>query len=102
MSFEEGVVHVRGQLGRDGLWTPLAKTAAALREVVLMPGLAGLLRERRERAFARGHATPESFIFASRVGTPLHYRNIARRGLDPAMEAAGLVGEGRPASAGTI
>jgi integrase len=96
VDFEAGVVRVRGQLSWDGVWSSFAKTDAGLREVVLMPALARLLRERRERAFAAGHAKPESFVFASRVGSGLHYRNVARRGLDPAMEAAELNGEGRP------
>ena len=50
-----------------------------------------LLREHRERAFARGHAKPEDFVFASQTGGAMHYRNVARRGLDPAAERAKLI-----------
>jgi integrase len=95
LDLEAGVIRVRGQLGRDGEWSPFAKTQAGLREVVLMPALGRLLREQRERAFGLGYARPEHYVFASSVGTPLHFRNVARRALDPAMDAAGLTGEGR-------
>lgn len=96
VDFDEGVVRVRGQLGRDGVWSPFAKTDAGLRDVVLMPALGRLLRGRRASAFATGHARPEDFVFASSVGSGLHYRNVARRGLDPAMRDAQLDGDGRP------
>ncbi len=62
----------------------------------LMPALARLLKAHRERAFARGFARPSDYVFASSVGTPLHYRNVSKRGLDEAVARAGLDKEGRP------
>jgi integrase len=32
----------------------------------------------------------EDFVFCTSLGTPLGHRNLARRGLEPALEAAGL------------
>jgi integrase len=88
------VVRVRHQLGRDGeLARP--KTPQATRDVVLAPQLARMLREQRQAALTLGRARPEDFVFASRAGTPMHYRNVVRRGLDEAREAAGLAAEPR-------
>jgi hypothetical protein len=87
------VLRVRKQLDRNGKRVA-PKTAHALRDVELFPSLVKLLREHRERAFARGHAKPEDFVFASRTGGPMHYRNVARRGLDPAAEKAKLIPSG--------
>jgi integrase len=39
---------------------------------------------------------PGDPVFCSTAGTPLHYRNVVRRGLDKAIEAVGLNEEGRP------
>ena len=63
--------------------------------MLLIPSLARILREHKARAFAVGRAKPEDFVFASSTGTPLHYRNVVRRGLDKAVEAAGLGADGR-------
>lgn len=35
-------------------------------------------------------------MFASATGTPLHYRNVTRRGLEAAVERAALNVEGKP------
>jgi integrase len=84
-----GVLRVRRQLDRTGrLVEP--KTQAAKREVPFPPVLGRMLAEHRERAFARGHAKPSDPVFASEVGTPLGRRGIVRRGLEPALRAAGL------------
>jgi integrase len=61
-----------------------------------MPSLVRILREHKERAFAAGVARPEHFVFASLAGGPLHYRNVVRRGLDKAVETAGLAEGGKP------
>ena len=74
----------------------MPKTSRAVRDVELMPALVRLLRGHKARAFKAGRARHEAFVFCSQVGTPLQHRNVARRMLDPAMEAAKLVGEGRP------
>jgi integrase len=48
------------------------------------------LRAHRERQLASGFASPESFVFTTRTGSPLGHRNVARQALDPALERAGL------------
>jgi Phage integrase family len=45
----------------------------------------------REAAFAVRMAKATDYVFASETGTPLHYRNVVRRGLDKAAEDAGLI-----------
>lgn len=84
-----GVIRVGCQLDRRGnLVEP--KTAAARREVPIPPSLGHMLGEHRQKAFARGLAKPADFVFASESGGPMHHRNIVRRGLDKAIEGAGL------------
>jgi integrase len=87
MDFGAGVLHVRYQLDRGGQRVA-PKTPQALREVILMPTLATVLKTHKEKAFGRGFARPSDPVFASEVGTPMNYRNIVKRGLDPALEAA--------------
>jgi integrase len=52
-----------------------------------MPALVRRLEE--HRAGSRFTA-PDDFVFASQRGTPLHWRNVARRALQPALKDAGL------------
>jgi integrase len=49
--------------------------------------LAAILLEHKA---ASGHSQPGDFVFCTKAGTPLHYRNIVRRGLEKATEAAGI------------
>jgi integrase len=92
VDFAAGTLHVRHQLGRDGeLARP--KTPQATREVVLAPELARVLRDHRQQALMLGRARREDFVFVSSAGTPMHYRNVVRRGLDEARKAAGLAPE---------
>ncbi len=63
------------------------KTPQAVRDVVLMPALGRLLAAEKLRRGRVGETDP---VFASRVGTPLHFRNVSRRGLDEAVAAAGI------------
>jgi integrase len=51
------------------------------------PSLAKLLAAHR---LASTHSAEMDFVFASSAGTPLAVRNIIRRGLEPALTAAGL------------
>jgi integrase len=86
IDFEGGVIKVRSALDRAGKLVP-PKTRNARRDVVLVPGLARALATHRvESRFA----SEEDFVFASQVGTPLHWRNVARRALQPALKDAGL------------
>jgi integrase len=81
-----GVLRVRWQRDQDGrLAEP--KTANARREVVLSPGLVSTLRLHKA---ASGHSQEADFVFASLAGTPLAHRNVVRRGLEKATEAAGV------------
>jgi integrase len=90
IDLEAGFLRVSKQLDRHGnLVAP--KTAQAIREVGLMPTLVRALQAHRRLAFAYGRAKPTDYAFASDAGTPLHYRNVVRRGLDKAAEAAGLI-----------
>jgi integrase len=92
IDFEAGLIHVRHQLDRDGQRVK-PKTPQAVRSVVLMPALARILLEHRLASPFKAEDDP---VFASSVGTPLHYRNVSGRGLDVALEQAGLSGGSRP------
>jgi integrase len=72
------------------------KTKTARRVIPVPPTLAGHLREHRERALALGQAAPGDFVFRSADGGPMSHRDIVRKGLDQAVEAASLDGAGRP------
>jgi len=86
VDFDDGVVKVRRSLDRQGQRQE-PKTRQAVRDVVLMPALGRALDEHRSRS---AFAAPDDFVFSSRLGTPLHWRNIARRALQPALKNAGL------------
>ena len=86
IDFDEELIRVRSALDRHGNDVP-PKTEHAVRDVILIPALADLLREHRETSAFKGS---EDYVFASRVGTPLHWRNVARRGLNPALAKAGI------------
>ncbi len=81
-----GVIRVRYQLSPSGeLAEP--KTRAAKREIPMPPSLSKMLAEHRLRS---PYSTETDFVFCSSAGTPLGVRNIIRRGLETALEAAGL------------
>ena len=86
VDFSDQVIHVRGALDRHGHDVP-TKTRHALRAVVLMPALATRLAEHRAGSPFKDE---DDFVFSSLVGTPLHWRNISRRGLAPALKKAGI------------
>ena len=87
IDFEREVIHVSGQLsGKAERVAP--KTPQAVRDVILMPALARVLREAKA---ASRFSQPHDFVFASATGRPLDGRNVAQRGLQAAAEAAGLV-----------
>jgi integrase len=94
LDLKAGFVRVRHQLSRATEDTPARlkslKTGAARRDIVLLPQLAELLSAHRERAFERGAARPEDFVFATATGSPRYYRNVAVRGIDTAADRAGL------------
>jgi integrase len=81
-----GVLRVRWQRDQDRKLTE-PKTPQARREVVLSPSLVSLLRLHKAAA---GRSKEGDFVFASHAGTPLAHRNIVRRGLEKATDAAGI------------
>jgi integrase len=77
---------VRSALDRHGD-DVAPKTQHAVRDVVLIPALAEALRGHRTESAFNG---PDDYVFASLAGTPLHWRNVSRRALKPALKAAGI------------
>ena len=87
IDFDEGVIRVRKQLGRDRQRTPL-KTGRSRREVILMPQLARVLREHR---MASPYKQPEDPVFPAPDGRGRDHRSTSR-GVERAVERAGLDG----------
>jgi integrase len=77
VDFEAGLLRVREQLSLEGDRVKL-KTEAATRDVILHPGLAGILKRHKAEAFSRGHARPDSFVFATSSGRAWSQRNTSR------------------------
>lgn len=99
VDFKGGVIRVRHQLTRGTREVPprsvRLKTKAGIRDVVLLPDLASLLRVHLRAVQAeRGLPRPEDFVFTTSTGAPFNYRNVSTRGLTKAADAAGLNGEG--------
>ena len=92
----EGVIRVRYQLSRARVGKPARrvrlKTKAAVRDVPLLPQLAALLKRHK---LASPFSGDRDCVFATGIGTPLGYRNVARRGLTRAAKTAGIEQEGR-------
>jgi integrase len=86
VDLDAGLLNVRKQLSRKGTREE-PKTKKAVREVVLPPFLVRLLREHK---LASRSSLPSDFVFASTTGGPMHHRNVVRRGLQPALAAAGI------------
>lgn len=91
VAFDAGVVKVRRQLDRAGDRVE-PKTGQAVRDVVLMPALARVLKEHRLRS---RFASDEDLVFASSIGRGLDH-TVPRRALGRAVKAAGLDGGDRP------
>src|SRR4051794_17029061 len=86
VDFEKQLIHVRGALDRQQREVP-PKTQHSVRDVVLMPALAQALRQHHRES---RYQEPDDYVFASGAGTPLHWTNLASRGLNPALERAGI------------
>jgi integrase len=54
------------------------KSEHGVREIELLRETVTLLKAHKAEAFARGHARPEDFMFATAEGKPLYFRNVAR------------------------
>jgi integrase len=92
VSLAERVLRVRKQLGRDGVRRE-PKTPHAKRDIVLMPALVRLLTEHKLQSPFSGEG---DFVFCGPSGRPLDQRNVAVRGLAPAVARAGLDSAGKP------
>jgi integrase len=90
-----GILHVRRQVTPRGEINE-PKTAKVRRRVVLAPSLARLLAQHRQAALAQGHASPDSFVFASNAGGALSARNVVNRGFQTAVREAKLNGPDKP------
>jgi integrase len=94
IDFVDGELHVREQLSRPtkdrGARLVRVKTAAAYRNVPLFPAVEQMLTRHLRAELAAGRGRDRDFVFCTRRGTPLLQRNVARRGVEAAGEAAGL------------
>jgi integrase len=97
VDFQARLVRVRAQLSRAHFGAPARrvapKTRAAVRDIPLAPQLAAVLAG--ERACAR-FPDDDDYVFATRHGTPLAQRNVARTAIAHAVRRAGLDGRARP------
>ena len=86
VDFDAGLIRVRCQLDRAGNHVE-PKTPQAIRDVVLAPALARLLREHRLASAASDQADP---VFANAAHRPFEHPKVQRRGFDYAAEKAGI------------
>jgi integrase len=86
MDLEDGALHVRRQWTRSNEYGP-TKTPAGVRRLPLPKELVQFFAALK---LASDHSGDEDPVFASREGTPLGHRNVARRGFEPAVAIAGI------------
>jgi integrase len=96
IDFAAGLIRVRAQLSRAHRGEPARrvdpKTPASMRDVPLVPQLSDrLVIHRRATPFA----AMDDWVFVTSRGTPFGERNVARRVLKKAADAAGLNDDGR-------
>jgi integrase len=98
IDFAAGLIRVRAQLSRAHREEPAhrvaPKTPASVREVPLVPQLSDRLAAHRR---ATPFAALTDWVFVTSRGTPFGERNVARRVLKKAADAAGLNDDGRAA-----
>jgi len=97
VDLENGYLRVRHQLSRARAEKPARlvplKTGAALRDVVMTPQLATLLREYRLAQLSAGLHGPGRFVFCTSHGTPINHRN-ATRAINAAAKRGGVTAVG--------
>jgi integrase len=86
IDFDNQVIQVRSALDRRQQDVP-PKTQHAMRDVILMPALATLLQQHRNQS---QFSSADDYVFATRVGTPTHWRNLSSRSLKPALKKASI------------
>jgi integrase len=71
---------------------PLIKllTSAALLTSASASSGPALARALQTHKLASAYSSPSDYVFASQVGTPLYWRNVARPALHPALKNAGI------------
>jgi integrase len=98
VDFEAGLIRVSKQLERKTGKRVEPKTIRAVRDVVLMPALASTLK-RHKLSLPPALTRDDGFVFCTRSGKPHDSRNVSRRGLEVALQEAGVgewvEGEGR-------
>lgn len=96
IDFAAGLIRVRAQLSRPHPGEPARrvapKTPASAREVPLVSQLSDRIAAHRR---ATPFAAPTDWVFVTSRGTPFGERNVARRVLKKAADAAGLNDGGR-------
>jgi integrase len=85
VDYDAGEIRVRKQLTRKGRRLEDVKTESGVREIALRPELVSVLRAHR---LASRFKQPTDFVFASESGGPMGWRNVERRAMDAAFEAA--------------
>jgi len=97
IDFAAGLIRVRAQLSRAHRGEPARrvapKTPASVREVPLVEQLSHQLAAHKQTS---PFAAPGDWVFATSRGTPYGQRNVARRVLTRAADAARLNGDGWP------
>ena len=88
VDFEHGAIHVERQFNKLGEFTG-PKTQAGVRRIPVRPELIRLLKDEREKAFARGRARPEDLVFSARTGGPKLHRTV-QRAFDSIADKAGV------------
>jgi integrase len=91
IDYQEGFIRVRSQVARFERRLSALKTRNARRDVILMPQVARLLRERQIRS---RFSTDTDFVFGTEDGSPMLHRNMSRRVWAKALDRAGLSDEG--------
>jgi integrase len=96
IDFIAGVIRVRHQLARGRRGIPPhripPKTRASVREIPLLPQLAVVLGQHRQRS---RFSARSDYVFATGRGTPFLHHNVSKRVLRRAAVDAGLDHEGR-------
>jgi integrase len=97
IDFAAGLIRVRAQLSRAHRGEPARrvapKTPASVREVPLVEQLSHQLAAHKQ---ASPFTAPGDWVFATSRGTPYGHRNVARRVLTRAADAARLDSDGWP------
>jgi integrase len=85
VDFDAGEIRVRCQLTRKRAELVELKSDAGVREVTLRSQLAQMLRHYKA---ASAYSLPSDYVFCTRFGDPLGWRNVQRRAMDAAYAAA--------------